>query len=59
MSIITTPGAYPDIAAEDYHGNADLLPAPSLSSSGAKKLLSQSPRHLIGHASNRPEIRLF
>lgn len=44
-SIISKPGAYPDIAAEDYHGAANLLPAPSLSSSGAKQMLSQSPFH--------------
>lgn len=45
MALITTPGAYADIAAEEYHRNADLLPGPSLSSSGAKKLLNQSPFH--------------
>ena len=50
MSIITEPGAYPDIAAEDYHGNASLLPTPSLSSSGAKTLLEKSPLH-FWHAS--------
>ncbi len=44
-SLITAPGAYPDVSAEDYHRNSDLLPAPSLSSSGAKKLLAQSPLH--------------
>lgn len=36
--MITAPGAYPDIDANDYHRNANLLPGPSLSSSGAKKL---------------------
>jgi hypothetical protein len=45
VSVITAPGAYADIPAELYHGDPDLLPAPALSSSGAKKLLSQSPRH--------------
>ncbi|MBB3956872.1 PD-(D/E)XK nuclease-like domain-containing protein [Novosphingobium sediminicola] len=50
MPIITTPGAYPDIPAEDYHGNLDLLPGPSLSSSGAKLLLAKSPFH-FWHAS--------
>jgi len=44
-ALITEPGAYADISAEDYHGNPDLLPAPSLSSSGAKTLLSRSPLH--------------
>lgn len=42
---ITEPGAYANISAEDYHGNADLLPGPSLSSSGAKTLLGKSPYH--------------
>lgn len=45
MPLITAPGAYQDIDAEHYHGNADLLPELSLSSSGAKTLLSKSPRH--------------
>lgn len=43
--LITAPGAYPDISNEDYHRNPLLLPEASLSSSGAKKLLSQSPFH--------------
>lgn len=45
MTIITAPGAYLDISNEDYHRNPDLLPAPSLSSSGAKTLIGKSPRH--------------
>ncbi len=45
MSLITEPGAYTDIPAESYHGNANLLPAPSLSSTGAKTILRQSPYH--------------
>ena len=49
-ALITEPGAYPDIAAEDYHGNANLLPEPSLSSTGAKTLLGKSPLH-FWHAS--------
>lgn len=43
--MITEPGAYPDIDEADYHRNPNLLPGPSLSSSGAKKILSQSPYH--------------
>lgn len=43
--LITAPGAYDDIPAEDYHGNANLLPGPSLSSSGAKLLIDRSPAH--------------
>ena len=45
MSLITAPGAYADIDNEDYHRNPDLLPGPSLSSSGAKRILSASPYH--------------
>lgn len=55
MSIITAPGAYPDISNDDYHRNADLLPTPSLSSSGAKKLLSQSPFHFWYDSPMNPE----
>lgn len=44
-SVITEPGAYPGIDAEDYHRNANLLPAPSLSSSGAKTIRGRSPFH--------------
>lgn len=43
--LITQSGAYTDIDAEDYHGNPSLLPAPSLSSTGAKTILRQSPYH--------------
>ena len=45
MSIITKAGAYEHIDAEDYHRNPDLLPAPSLSSSGAKTIFKKSPFH--------------
>jgi hypothetical protein len=55
MSIIKAPGAYPDIAAEDYHGNPDLLPAPSLSSSGAKAIISQSPLHFWWSSPMNPD----
>jgi hypothetical protein len=43
--LITEPGAYPGISNEDYHRNANLLPAPSISASGLKTLLGRSPRH--------------
>jgi hypothetical protein len=43
--LITAPGAYENVAADDYHGNINLLPEPSLSSSGAKKIIAQSPYH--------------
>jgi hypothetical protein len=43
--LITVAGAYPDIPMDDYHRNVNLLPGPSLSSSGAKKITSQSAYH--------------
>lgn len=55
MSLIEAPGAYSGIDAEDYHRNPDLLPAPSLSSSGAKTLLSRSPLHFWHDSPLNPE----
>jgi hypothetical protein len=43
--IITVPGAYPGIDAEDYHRAPNLCWGPSISSSGLKTLLARSPRH--------------
>src|SRR3546814_1420499 len=43
--LITEPGAYPDIDIDDYHHNANLLPGPSLSASGAKTIINRSPLH--------------
>lgn len=43
--IISAKGAYPGIDMKVYHGAANLLPGPSLSSSGAKTILEQSPQH--------------
>lgn len=43
--LITGPGAYSGIDNADYHRNPNLLPAPSISASGLKCLLSKSPRH--------------
>lgn len=43
--LIAKPGAYADVSAEAYHRDPHLLPAPSLSSSGAKTLLTRSPFH--------------
>lgn len=53
--LITAPGAYADISNEDYHRNLHLLPEPSLSSSGAKKLLGQSPRHFWHDSPMNPD----
>jgi PDDEXK-like domain of unknown function (DUF3799) len=56
--IITEAGAYADIPMSDYHRNANLLPGPSLSSSGAKKIVAQSAYHYWYDSPlnpNRPE----
>ena len=42
--MIVNPGFYPDIPADAYH--ADPCPEPSLSSSLAKVILTETPRHL-------------
>jgi hypothetical protein len=43
--LIIKPGAYSGIDIDDYHRNPNLLPGPSISSSGLKTLLTRSPRH--------------
>ena len=51
-ALITAPGAYPDIDNSDYHG-LEICPAPSISSTGLKKLVGAlgmqtkgaTPRH--------------
>jgi hypothetical protein len=43
--IITEPGAYHDVSAEEYHRAPNLLPGPSISSSGLKTMLGKSPAH--------------
>lgn len=53
--LITAPGAYPDVSAEDYHRNPHLLPGPSLSSSGAKLLLERSPYHFFYDSPLNPD----
>jgi hypothetical protein len=53
--IITQPGAYPDIDAEQYHRAPNLLPGPSLSSSGAKVILKRSPLHFWHDSPMNPE----
>lgn len=44
MSIITQPGCYDGISAEDYHGR-EICWQPSISSSGLKTILDRSPLH--------------
>lgn len=53
--ILTKPGAYLDVSNEDYHRNPHLLPGPSLSSSGAKRLLNQSPLHFFYDSPMNPD----
>lgn len=55
MALITAPGAYSDISNEDYHRSIDLLPAPSLSSTGAKTILNKSPYHFWFDSPLNPE----
>ncbi|MGL4640561.1 MAG: PD-(D/E)XK nuclease-like domain-containing protein [Shewanella sp.] len=54
-AIITKAGAYPDIDMELYHRAPNLLPGPSLSSSGAKKITSQSAYHFWHDSPLNPE----
>jgi hypothetical protein len=42
--LITVPGIYPNISDTDYHGR-EICPGPSISSSGLRTLLMQSPAH--------------
>lgn len=51
--IISKPGAYADISAEDYHGR-EICDAPSVSSSGLKLITSKSPRHYWAQSSMNP-----
>lgn len=44
MPLITVPGIYPSIPEADYHGR-EICPAPSISSSGLRTILSKSPAH--------------
>jgi hypothetical protein len=43
-TLITKPGAYPDIPAADYHGR-EICPTPSISSTGLKTITERSPLH--------------
>lgn len=59
--LITVAGAYPDIANEDYHGR-EICPAPSISSTGLKKLVGHlglqskgcTPRHYWENSALNP-----
>lgn len=53
--IISAKGAYADIPDHEYHGNPLLLPGPSLSASGAKVLLEQSPAHFWHQSALNPD----
>lgn len=53
--LITAPGAYPDIDMALYHRAPNLLPGPSLSSSGAKTILNKSPFHYFMDSPMNPD----
>lgn len=52
--LITAPGAYADIDIDDYHHNANLLPGPSLSASGAKTIIAKSAFHFWADSPMNP-----
>lgn len=52
--LIIHTGAYPDIAAEDYHGR-EICVTPSVSSSGLKLISSKSPRHYWANSNLNPD----
>lgn len=64
MSVITAPGAYPDIPNELYHGS-EICPGPSISSTGLKKLVGAiglqtkgaTPRHYWEGSALNPNRR--
>lgn len=51
--IITEPGAYPGISAEDYHG-CEICDAPSISSTGLKLINAKSLYHYWWQSSMNP-----
>lgn len=53
-ALITEPGAYPDIAAEAYHGD-EICDAPSISSSGLKLINAKSLRHYWYQSNLNPD----
>jgi hypothetical protein len=52
--LITDPGAYPDVDAEDYHGG-EICDGPSISSSGVKLITSKSLRHYWYQSNLNPD----
>lgn len=51
--VITEPGAYPGISAEDYH-DREICDAPSVSSSGLKLIAAKSPLHYWAQSNLNP-----
>lgn len=51
--IITEPGAYPGISADDYHGR-EICDAPSISSSGLKLITKKTPLHYWWQSAMNP-----
>jgi hypothetical protein len=56
--VITEPGIYPDIDEAEYH-SGKWLPEPSLSVSGAKRLLRTSPAQWKWEQDNKPVKKVF
>ena len=50
-TLITTPGIYPDIAADDYHGK-EICDGPSISASGLKVVLDCPVKYWLGSPLN-------
>lgn len=54
MALIDKPGLY-EVPTDLYHGDKDVCPAPSLSSSGARKLIATCPAVYWHERNNPPE----
>lgn len=52
--VITEPGAYEGISAEDYH-DREICDAPSVSSSGLKLITAKSPYHYWAQSNMNPD----
>lgn len=56
--LIPAPGLYEGIPAEDYHGR-EICPAPSISSSGLRTIINESPRHYWWQSHMNPDREPF
>jgi len=51
---ITRPGVY-NVPIERYHGDPDLFPGHSVSSTGLRRILEKSPKHYWAHCVHNPD----